>query len=78
MARMVSRIVKSIPNTETGHIVSCHTKQKQSGEEYLITECPEKNRFTLWKVLKDGFERISTSESPLDFDDIIPWKYKDT
>lgn len=71
MARTSSKIVKSIPNTETGVGTTCIT---ESGEKYLITHNPLKEQFTLWKCLNDGFERISTSDSPLDFDNIIPWR----
>ena len=71
MARTSSKIVKSIPSTETGVRTSCIT---ESGDEYIITQNPLKEQFTLWKVCEDGFERISTSDSPLDFDSIIPWK----
>lgn len=71
MARTSSKTVKGIPNSETGTGVICIT---ESSGEYLITQNPLKEQFTLWKVCEDGFERISTSDSPLDFDSIIPWK----
>ena len=66
-----NKIVKSIPSSETGTRTSCIT---ESGDKYLITQNPLKEQFTLWKCLDDGFEKISTSESPLDFDNIIPWE----
>lgn len=69
MARTSSKIVKAIPNSEVQK-VDCLTK---SGSKYLITENPLKAQFTLWKCLEDGFERVKTSENPLDFDDVIPW-----
>jgi len=65
-----AKIIKKIPSTETGVQTLC------CGGKYLITHYPEKERFTLWKIHKEGYEKISTSNSPLDFDDIIPWKYK--
>ena len=70
MARTTYKVVKSIPSTETGARTICTT---ESGDKYLITKNPLKGQFTLWKCLKDGFEKISTSISPLDFDEIIPW-----
>lgn len=73
MARAASKIVKTIPNSEIEK-ETCFTKSNSSGDEYLITENPLKGQFTLWKCLEDGFERIKTSDSPLDFDDIIPWE----
>lgn len=67
MARTSSKIVKTIPSSENGVGVDC------MNGKYLITQNPLKAQFTLWKRLEDGFERIKTSENPLDFDEIIPW-----
>lgn len=67
MARTASKTVKSIPNSENGVGVEC------LNGEYLITQNPLKEQFTLWKCLDDGFERIKTSDNPLEFDKIIPW-----
>ena len=66
-----SKTVKIIPSSETGVGVDCSTK---SGLKYLITQNPLKGQFTLWKCLEDGFEKISTSDNPLDFDKLIPWE----
>ena len=65
-----SKIVKTIPSSETGTGVDCLAK---SGDRYLITQNPLKEQFTLWKRLEDGFEKIKTSDNPLDFDKVIPW-----
>lgn len=67
MARTSTKTVKSIPNSENGVGVEC------LNGEYLITQNPLKEQFTLWKCLDDGFERIKTSDNPLEFDKIIPW-----
>jgi hypothetical protein len=69
MARTSSKIVKAIPSSETGSRTTC----VGSNCEYIITQNPLKAQFTLWKCLEDGFEKIDTSDSPLDFDDVIPW-----
>lgn len=61
-----SKIVKTIPNSETGKVDCANCK-------YLITENHSKEQFTLWKCLDDGFEKIKTSDNPLEFDKIIPW-----
>ncbi len=61
-----SKIVKTIPNSETGKVDCANGK-------YLITENHLKEQFTLWKCLDDGFEKIKTSDNPLEFDKIIPW-----
>ena len=63
-------IVKSIPSSETGSRVTCIT---ESGSQYIISNNPIKGRFTLWKVIPNGYEKISTSDSPLIFDKIIDY-----
>ena len=67
MARTSSKIVKTIPASETGSRTSC------LNGKYLITNNPLKEQYTLWECLEDGFERIKTSDNPLDFDKVIPW-----
>jgi hypothetical protein len=74
MARTSSKIVKTIPASETGTRTTCFTKPNNSGGKYLITQNPLKAQFTLWKCLEDGFERIEVSDNPIDFDDVIPWE----
>ena len=61
-----SKIVKTIPSSEVEKVDCANGK-------YIITENHLKEQFTLWKRLENGFEKITTSSSPLDFDDIIPW-----
>ena len=74
MARTSSKIVKTIPASETESRTTCFTKSNSFGDRYIITENPLKAQFTLWKCVEDGFEKIKTSDSPLDFDDVIPWE----
>ena len=73
MARTPSKIVKAIPNSEIEKVI-CFTKTDSLGDKYLITECPLKEQFTLWKCIEDGFEKIKTSYNPRDFDDVIPYE----
>ena len=73
MARTSTKIVKTIPVSETGARTTCFTKMNSTGERYLITENPLKAQFTLWKYVEDGFEKIKTSDNPLEFDKIIDW-----
>ena len=67
MARTSSKVVKAIPNSEIQKVDCLNGK-------YLITKNNLEERFTLWKRLEDGFERIKTSDNPLDFDKTIPWQ----
>lgn len=64
-----SKVVKSIPNTETGAGVTCISSEG----EYLITQNPLKAQFTLWKCAEDGYEKIKSSDSPLDLYELVPW-----
>lgn len=73
MARTSSKIVKTIPTSEIEK-ATCFTKPNSSGDKYLVTECPLKAQFTLWKCIEDGFEKIKTSNNPRDFDDVIPYE----
>ena len=75
MARTSSKTVKTIPSSETGQGVICYTKPNKSGDKYLITQNPLKNQFTLWKCVDDGFEKITTSDNPRNFDDKIPYEF---
>lgn len=68
MARTASKIVKTIPSSEVGK-VDCIGKNGK----YVITENHLKAQFALWKCLDDGFEKIKTSDNPLDFDKVIDW-----
>lgn len=72
MAKTTSKIVKTIPTTENGTTV---TNTTVSGEKYLITHCvgTDKQRFTLWKILSEGYEKITTAATPFELYDKIPW-----
>ena len=60
------KLHKALPATETGSTVTCKAKGT-----YLITNCPERQRFTLWKV-DNGYEKIATGDSPIPLYDKIP------
>ena len=68
MARTSSKIVKDIPSSETGRGALCRTR---SGDDYVISQNPLKMQFTLWKCIEDGYEKISTSNNPLKFYELI-------
>ena len=74
-------IVKKLPTTEYGAGVHCITRSgagvhciTRSGKEYQISQCPEKNRHTLWKVVDGGYEKVSTADSPHDLYALIDWE----
>lgn len=62
------KIYKTIPQSEDGIAVTNKTK---SGEIFLITNCQVKGKFTLWKEVNGGYEKIAAASNPLEFD--IPW-----
>lgn len=74
MARTSSKVVKTIPSSETGSRTTCFTKPDKSGDKYVITQNPLKMQFTLWKCIDDGFEKIKTSNNPLDLYELIPYE----
>lgn len=74
MAKTASKIVKSIPSSETGSRTTCFTKPNECGDKYIITQNPLKDQFTLWKCVEDGYEKMSTSVSPLVLDNKIPYE----
>lgn len=55
-------VVKKLPATETGAGVTYITK---SGKEYRISQNPTTAKHTLWAVLPEGYEKITTAASPL-------------
>lgn len=68
---MAKQIVKKLPSSETGMGVKCKTA---TGEEFIISQDPSKakGRFTLWRVLPEGYEKQTTGESPYDLYPQIP------
>ena len=56
-------VVKKLPKTETGHGVQYTT---ESGNVYVISNDPIKRKFTLWLKSENGYEKISTANSPID------------
>lgn len=74
MARTSSKVVKTIPSSETGSRTTCFTKSDKSGDKYVVTQNPLKMQFTLWKCIDDGFEKIKTSNNPLDLYELIPYE----
>ena len=72
-SKTLNKIVKDIPSSESGCGVVCYTGTNKSGEKYIISQNPTKMKFALWKCCEDGYEKISTSDNPLDFNDMIPF-----
>lgn len=56
-------MVTKIPKSENGPI---HTHETNKNK-YLITWNTTQNRFTLWEVLKNGYNKLTTSNNPLNF-----------
>lgn len=59
---MAEKIIKSIPSTENGPDLHYKTL---NGEEYLISQCVVRQRFTAWKKVGDGFVKLYTDSSPI-------------
>ena len=59
-------ILRNIPNAESGARVTC---VDVSGQTWVISQNPAASasaRFTLYRAVPDGFERVETAASPLD------------
>lgn len=55
--------VNQIPKSEDGHGVR---KISETGNVYIISQNTKKERFTLWKESKNGYEKIGTANNPID------------
>ena len=73
-SKTTPKIVKDIPSSDSGTGVVCYTKPNESGDKYIISQNPLKMQFTLWKYVKDGYEKISTSNNPLSLYSMIPYE----
>ena len=62
-------MIKQIPKTENGPSVHCNGKFT-----YIVSQNLNKMKFTLWKKLEDGYEKIATANSPLDLYEKIIWE----
>lgn len=67
---VTEKVIKNIPASENGLGVLCATK---SGQQYQITQNVVKIKFTLWKVVENGFIKIKIANSPIELYDLIPW-----
>ena len=73
MAKTSSKVVKNIPSSD-GIKVTCFTKPNESGDKYVISLNSLKMQFTLWKCIEDGFEKMKSSDSPLDLYELVPYE----
>lgn len=55
-------IVNQIPKSEDGYGVRYIS---ESGNVYIISHNMKKERFTLWKEVKNSFEKISSADNPI-------------
>ena len=65
-----AKIVKKLPATDYGPGVLC---TKALGNRFQITQNPEKKKFTLWRILDGGFEKIAMANTPVDLYSKIAW-----
>lgn len=59
-------IVNQIPKSEDGYGVRYISTKNGMEMNYIISQNTKKERFTLWKETKNGYEKISTSNNPVD------------
>lgn len=63
-----SKIIKNIPTSDDGPGVVCNGKFT-----YIVSHNLKKEKFTLWKKVEDGYERIAIADSPMILYDKIEW-----
>lgn len=68
-------IIKTLPKTEDGHGIFCKTHTEF---DYQITQNTSKikKRFTLWKIVPDGYEKISSADTPQELYALVEWEKK--
>ena len=64
-------MAKTLPKSEYGAAVLCVT---ESGRRFVVSQSPERKRFTLWEETGSGYEKVCTGASPLSLYDKVPWK----
>lgn len=67
----MARAIRQLPVTERGYGVKCITK---TGREFIISHCPEKERFTLWEVGTNEYKKMCDAKTPQALYDKVPWK----
>ena len=68
---MASPVFKRLPLSE--QVVPGVYCRTVGGLEYQITSDADHTRFTLWKMIDGGLERIARASSPYDLYEKIPW-----
>lgn len=63
MPRVSTKQLSKLPSSENGTGVTCTTL---SGEQYYISQNTEKRKFTLWRIVDGGYQKITTANSPFD------------
>ena len=64
-------IAPDIFNDKNYHV--CVRNITRSGNLYFISRGLHGDSFRLYRQIDSGYELISESNSPTDFDDLIPW-----
>lgn len=70
MPKAEVRVIRKIPISESGPLLTCRTV---SGDEYVISQNPERKKFTLWHKVETGFVKCGIADLPFDLEDKIPW-----
>ena len=64
-----SNVVKNLPASENGRGVLCTPREK---EQYVVSHDLAKDKFTLWKVVPEGYEKIKAgADSPFELYEVI-------
>ena len=58
-----AKAVRKLPASENGHGI--HYKAR-NGREYCVSHCIEKERFTLWRIVPNGYIKMTSGDYPQD------------
>ena len=58
-----SRLVKKLSASENGYGIHYTARSRK---EYCISQNTERQRFTLWRIVPGGYEKMSVSNNPYD------------
>lgn len=70
MPKTEVRLLRKIPASESGPLLTCRTI---SGDEYIISQNPERKKFTMWHKGDTGFVKCGVADFPFDLEAKIPW-----
>lgn len=67
----MGKTFKKLPISERGFGVRCVTRSERI---FVISNCVDKDRFTLWEELDNGYRKLTDGNTPYELYSQVPWK----